>query len=787
MSEFEMLRGGLILEFRNLNSRIGYFAGPQYAPPSLEKGVGRMRWTLLGMIIWAVTGCLAPVRERTRVEGGTDAAVAVPDAGIAALDAGRPPDAGVNSVDAGWDRPDAGRCHDLDCDDLNACTTDSCDDAVGCSHALVTCPAAADACRSPRCDVKTGCGFTNVGDGTSCGPTGCWVADVRTCASGACASVPKPSDAVCRNIWLPGYVPAVYSSALAPDPVRKRVVLFGGTIDARVPERALSDQTWEWDGERWEQRLPPSAPSARSNHAMAWDGDHNRIVLFGGISDSGALNDTWELDGITWSKRTPLTVPPAVQNPTLGWDPSRHRIVLFGVLDTGPVTWEWDGIDWHDGHPASSPNGWYAPKLVYDEERHELVLVGKVDSVRNVWDGTAWLEHALSTPLEYCNYQAAVWDHVRKQIVAFCDAGSAVWTWALEGDDWVRIQQDSPPPRISYAASWDPVHNWILFYGGNGGYGPWPTVANDTWEFNGSGWVPFAKVSHPPEVARGAFALASDLARKRVVLTMTTQKIDNMAHTHSSLDVWEWDGLAWEQQTPKVDPPGGWGHGLVFDPVRNNIVLRAMAIEGATWTWDGADWGAWPTTDPGPQCFSEFSNRHQCVMGWDPGSKRVIFLSATPDGSETWEWDGAVWRQLMPITSPPPRVGVAIGQDGTQLIIFGGADLMTGVLSDETWAWAGGNWVLLNPSTKPPQHLYGQLVWDPVRKRTILFGGRSGGGNGTALARELWEWDGQDWFERTPLNMPAVIDGTDLQMAWNPQTEHVFLYSRTSVWEYAPP
>src|SRR5690242_347699 len=58
----------------------------------------------------------------------------------------------------------------------------------------------------------------------------------------------------------------------------------------------------------WEQRLASLVPG-RSDHAMAYDPARNRLVLFGGF-DSAVLGDTWEWDGQSWTRLTPSTSPP---------------------------------------------------------------------------------------------------------------------------------------------------------------------------------------------------------------------------------------------------------------------------------------------------------------------------------------------------------------------------------------------------------------------------------------------------------------------------------------------
>ncbi|MFQ5507494.1 MAG: kelch repeat-containing protein, partial [Planctomycetota bacterium] len=63
--------------------------------------------------------------------------------------------------------------------------------------------------------------------------------------------------------------------AMAYDPIRKRVVLFGGFFGpltpVKVAGRVYFDDTWEWDGKTWQPRRPLHSPSPRNGHGMAYD------------------------------------------------------------------------------------------------------------------------------------------------------------------------------------------------------------------------------------------------------------------------------------------------------------------------------------------------------------------------------------------------------------------------------------------------------------------------------------------------------------------------------------
>ncbi len=95
----------------------------------------------------------------------------------------------------------AGQCVGTakDCDDHDACTTDSCDVASGCVHfsATARCGNSTNRCQAPACDPRVGCTFTDAPDGTSCGSSDCQTADI--CLLGQCTTVAVTDGAACGN------------------------------------------------------------------------------------------------------------------------------------------------------------------------------------------------------------------------------------------------------------------------------------------------------------------------------------------------------------------------------------------------------------------------------------------------------------------------------------------------------------------------------------------------------------------------------------------------------------
>src|SRR5687768_7172827 len=72
------------------------------------------------------------------------------------------------------------------------------------------------------------------------------------------------------------------------DPEFKRMILFGGStaLDAATRSTIELNETWEWTGNQWFQRYTATTPPGRSTHAMVYDSNRSRIVMFGGRTGS---------------------------------------------------------------------------------------------------------------------------------------------------------------------------------------------------------------------------------------------------------------------------------------------------------------------------------------------------------------------------------------------------------------------------------------------------------------------------------------------------------------------
>jgi galactose oxidase-like protein len=91
-------------------------------------------------------------------------------------------------------------------------------------------------------------------------------------------------------------------ATMAYDPIRERMVLYGGTASDKSP----LDDTWTLDAKSgaWTELEQAAGPGPRAWHAMVYDMDENTIVLFGGGPSRTYDNEVWLLNSTleVWSR-----------------------------------------------------------------------------------------------------------------------------------------------------------------------------------------------------------------------------------------------------------------------------------------------------------------------------------------------------------------------------------------------------------------------------------------------------------------------------------------------------
>jgi hypothetical protein len=177
---------------------------------------------------------------------------------------------------------------------------------------------------------------------------------------------------------------------LAYDSQSERIILFGGNGDLMQ----LQD-TWayDYDTNTWTAMTPAASPKGRWGHAMAYDAESDRVILWG-ASEIGRLPMSEEEKETVWAYDYETNTWTAIESTggpsyrgyhTMVYHPGTDRIILFGGHSQGDVnfsdeTWAYDynSNTWTQLTPATHPSGRRLHSMVYDEAADKMVLFGGI-------------------------------------------------------------------------------------------------------------------------------------------------------------------------------------------------------------------------------------------------------------------------------------------------------------------------------------------------------------------------------------------------------------------------
>lgn len=245
---------------------------------------------------------------------------------------------------------------------------------------------------------------------------------------------------------------------------------------------------------------------------------------------------------------------------------------------------------------------------------------------------------------------------------------------------------------------------------------------------------------------------------------------------------WEYDGVAWQQRTPPVQPVPRERFAIAFDSWRNRVVVfsgipwTGPAVAD-TWEWDGTFWQQRATTGP--------TSRQDAGLAFDAARGRcVLFGGHSPNvaqQNDTWEWDGTSWTLRTPATSPSPREGAPLAFDAarSRIVLHGGFALGPQMgLSDEVWEYDGTNWQLVG-SGGPGAMQRHDLVYDPHRGGVLTAGNvHSSSGNA-----DIWSWNGAQWTHVLAVPYQPMW-GYGVRATGDPRSGGILMYTGAT-WQLA--
>lgn len=309
-------------------------------------------------------------------------------------------------------------------------------------------------------------------------------------------------------------------------------------------------------------------------------------------------------------------------------------------------------------------------------------------------------------------------------------------TYEWNGIRWVLRSMSGPYPQSGHAMAYDSGRHVTVLFGKVDPYG----LSVDTWEWDGSSWVPRLVEQSPPTMT--AHSLAYDSDRAVTVLV-------GLPANATQLEVWEWDGSTWLRRTESA-PPARRYAGLTYDPDRHvTLLFGGFDPQGGplgdAWSWNGIEWVLLSEIGPSP--------RGMAPLAFDIERRRVLLFGGSycvgsycEGFGDTWSWDGQAWTQLTG-NGPQPRAMHATAYDSSRrnLVCYGGASAAGfnyGMLRDETWGLSLNGWSKLREQSE--SRTDAKIVSTSPIGRPLMYGGAESSGSGSRPSA-LLEWDGNRW------------------------------------------
>jgi hypothetical protein len=508
----------------------------------------------------------------------------------------------------------------------------------------------------------------------------------------------------------------LHSFAYVLDPVRNRIIVFGGAISICCNSNAVYvlslSGTPSWSA----PAIGGTAPAGRSLSSALYDPFRDRMLFYGGVAVLGTAfyDETWALsltDPMTWSFLTPQSaVAYARYSAIAALDSVRQRMILVGGEGPG-------------GGPSPDPTRRYNDAWALD-----LSLATPADSA--VWTP---IPAGASDPRPPTRYAPIGWlDRLHQRFLRFGGAGTGfnatdLWSLSLDASPaWTVLVADSsrPPARYGHVALVDPARQtWSVALGSPDAVWIRPFSTDMPWQF----WF-----SGGPGIRYWARAARDEIGSRTLVFGGGTQAEMYTAGTEYA-DLWSFsDGAsAWTLLSPPSSPPVRADALTVFDSAHRRLIVHGGRFTAFnkprprtdTWSYDvgantwtslaagsyGGRWGETGIYDPVRDRVLAFGGAD--TLG---GFADVHVLSLSAEG---------IWSALATSGTPPgarPESFRAVYDAANDRMLVIAADGVFALSLDANPTWST---IAVDGGSLPIQD--DAVAFDSVREQLLVAGGRS--------------------------------------------------------------
>jgi len=470
-------------------------------------------------------------------------------------------------------------------------------------------------------------------------------------------------------------VPAMSNHSAIYDPVRDRMVVYGGSS---IWALSLAGTP------AWSPASPSGTPpQTRLGQSAVYDPVRDRMVVFAGYSSpyNSCFNDSWSLSlggTMTWTHLSPAGAPPSPRYVHAAiYDPVNDGMIVFGGCGGWPLFYNDVSELSLAGPPAWStvipsvvpPTRRSSHSAIYDPIRDRMLVFGGFSGsyLNDLWalpmtDAPSWTSLVPTGALPAGrSYHSAIYDPVRDRMIVFGGFGGAlplndVLALSLAGTPaWTALVPTGTPPSRRYlqSAIYDPLRDRMLVFGGADG----STYFNDVWALSLGDppcWTALSPSGAPP----GARCFASatyDAARDRMMIFGGANATDVLG------DVWALslgDSPAWMELAPAGTPPSPReGPTAIYDPERDRLLIfggLGVSRFNDTWALTLGDTPAWTNLSPdGPLP----SGRYGQTAIFDSERRRMVVFGGSDASGYACDVRGLAWSSIAGVTDRETQLG----------------------------------------------------------------------------------------------------------------------------------
>ena len=450
---------------------------------------------------------------------------------------------------------------------------------------------------------------------------------------------------------------------------------------------------------------------------------------------SGPAGAAGPLDG-TWTRLG----PPRPLTPVLTYDTLRQRVVVWGgELWVKPLSTDSAWIRLPVGAVSNQPSG--ADVLIYDPVRDRLIgFVGYGYSASEVWT------LPLSSSNPYWSLvipqnagpsrrtgTTGIYDPVRDRLIVFGGCGCSneeAWAFDLATRTWTQLAS-GPPGRFDASAIYDPVRDRMVVFGGYDGA---ESYRNDTWalSLSESGSWSQLDAGSGPSARDNAAAVYDEIGDRMIVMGGPFQQL-------GEIDTWAFSfgSGSWEQLSPSGPLPSQRSYAPAVRAGAGAVLVGGLPYSNvpSDLSWTDESWLlsfspelSWsrfflsPGKREGATAVADLARDRVLVCGGERGTESLGDLWSIPLSNPV------VWTQIAATGLPGRAYHVAVlDSAGDRLLVVGGEGATSDVYSLDLANPV--QWTALATSGAAPAPRSSSCgIFDPLRRRLILFGGDTGAG-----------------------------------------------------------